>query len=154
MGKGASLAVEVKPEGREPIFLALARAIIEEIERGRLKPGDPIPGTRALAKSLQLNRNTVDSAYHELIMQGWLATEPSRGTFVATDLPENIKPAAPPRRTLITSTQESGRATRSMLKLSDGYPDVRLVPATAFAQAFRRALMINSFASGGRSSVR
>lgn len=149
MGKGASLAVEVKPEGREPIFLALARAIIEEIERGRLKPGDPIPGTRALAKSLQLNRNTVDSAYHELIMQGWLATEPSRGTFVATDLPENIKPAAPPRRTLITSTQESGRATRSMLKLSDGYPDVRLVPATAFAQAFRRALMINSFASGG-----
>ncbi|ODT22672.1 MAG: GntR family transcriptional regulator [Kaistia sp. SCN 65-12] len=149
MGKGATLAVEVKPEGREPIFLALARAIIEEIERGRLKPGNPLPGTRALAKSLQLNRNTVDAAYHELTMQGWLATEPSRGTFVATDLPEIVKSPAVARRGRDIPTPASAYSGQPTLRLSDGYPDIRLVPTTAFAQAFRRALTTNAFASGG-----
>lgn len=51
MGKGTTLAIEVRPKEREPIFLALARTIIEEIERGRLKPGDPLPGTRAFSKA-------------------------------------------------------------------------------------------------------
>lgn len=149
MGKGASLAVEVKPEGREPIFLALARAVIEEIERGRLKPGDPLPGTRALSKSLQLNRNTVDAAYHELTMQGWLATEPSKGTFIATDLPEVSNSSGSSRRSRKVGPTPAVRSDRPMLRLSDGYPDVRLVPTTAFAQAFRRALTTNAFAAGG-----
>lgn len=148
MGKGASLAVEVEPKGSEPIFLALARAIIEEIERGRLKPGDPLPGTRALSKSLKLNRNTVDAAYHELSMQGWLATRPSKGTFVATDLPDIAKSSGSKRRSRVATTP-TGRSDPPMLKLSDGYPDVRLVPTTAFAQAFRRALTTNAFAAGG-----
>ncbi|MBN9437979.1 PLP-dependent aminotransferase family protein [Bosea sp. (in: a-proteobacteria)] len=149
MGKGTTLAVEVRPEGREPIFLALARAIIEEIDRGRLKPGSPLPGTRALARALQLNRNTVDAAYHELTMQGWLATEPSRGTFVATDLPDGIRASPPVRRVPVPEPAAPRPAGRPMLKLSDGYPDVRLLPTTAFAQAFRRALMSHAFASGG-----
>ena len=90
MGKGTTLAVEVRPEGREPIFLALARAIIEEIDRGRLKPGSPLPGTRALARALQLNRNTVDAAYHELTMQGWLATALEPDPTSLTELPPDL----------------------------------------------------------------
>lgn len=39
MGKGTMLAIEARPEAREPLFLALARTIIEEIERGRLMLG-------------------------------------------------------------------------------------------------------------------
>ncbi|PWJ82342.1 GntR family transcriptional regulator [Pseudaminobacter salicylatoxidans] len=147
MGKGTTLAIEVRPDSREPIFLALARTIIEEIERGRLKSGDPLPGTRALARSLRLNRNTVDAAYHELIMQGWLATEPSRGTFVASDLPDIVK-RSKPERSVSNASLMTG-AQKPMLSLSDGSPDVRLVPTAAFAQAFRRALSSAAFASGG-----
>lgn len=145
MGKGATLEIEVRPEGRESVFLALARAITEEIERGRLRPGDPLPGTRALSRTLGLNRNTVDAAYHELTMQGWLAATPSRGTFVGTDLPERIERAAPVRAAIAPGVAP-GRET---LRLSDGSPDVRLVPANAFAQAFRRALVGASFTAGG-----
>lgn len=148
MGKGASLAIEVHPNERESVFLALARTIITEIERGRLKPGDPLPGTRALAKSLKLNRNTVDAAYHELTMQGWLATEQSRGTFVATDLPDIapgrlLQPAAPAVNGAIYTPQQPS------VSLSDGAPDVRLVPTAEFAQAFRRALYSAAFIAGG-----
>ncbi|MEN5298936.1 PLP-dependent aminotransferase family protein [Brucella sp. TWI559] len=148
MGKGTTLAIEVRPERREPVFLALARTIVEEIERGRLKPGDPLPGTRALSRNLKLNRNTVDAAYHELAMQGWLVTEPGRGTFVAADLPDMTMHPQPMR-----PTGHAAKPTRAtdplVLRLSDGAPDVRLVPTTAFAQAFRRALASAAFASGG-----
>lgn len=148
MGKGTTLAIEVRPEEREPVFLALARTIVEEIERGRLKPGDPLPGTRALSRNLKLNRNTVDAAYHELAMQGWLVTAPARGTFVATDLPDMATHPRPARcASPITTPVRTGE--RALLRLCDGSPDVRLVPTTAFAQAFRRALASAAFTSGG-----
>lgn len=148
MGKGATLAIEVKQEGREPVFLALSRAIIAEIERGRLKPGDPLPGTRALSKSLALNRNTVDAAYHELIMQGWLVTEPSRGTFVARDLPDFGRERRPVEPGDGASADGAG-AGRAVLRFSDGTPDPRLAPTVPLGRAFRRALMSPSFLDGG-----
>ncbi|MBP7702150.1 MAG: PLP-dependent aminotransferase family protein [Phenylobacterium sp.] len=146
MGKGTTLAIEVRPKLREPVFLAVARTIVEEIERGRLKRGDPLPGTRALSQFLKLNRNTVDAAYHELAMQGWLVTEPARGTFVATDLPDI---AMHPQAARAAAQAAAPAQVDERLHLSDGSPDVRLVPATAFAQAFRRALTSAAFAAGG-----
>lgn len=153
MGKGATLAIEVKQDGREPIFLALSRAIIAEIERGRLKPGDPLPGTRALSKTLALNRNTVDAAYHELIMQGWLVTEASRGTFVARDLPDLGRERRRTGPLDLVDTKSVDRRRRS-LSLSDGLPDPRLAPTIALGRAFRRALMSPSFFSGSYGDPR
>ncbi|MCW2389638.1 GntR family transcriptional regulator/MocR family aminotransferase [Sphingobium sp. B11D3B] len=120
-----------------PIFLDLAQSIITEIERGRLKPGDPLPGTRALARSLKLNRNTVDAAYHELTMQGWLEARPSRGTFVATDLPES---AATAMRASALVAPSVVSATPPVLHMTDGAPDARLMPHAELARAFRTAL--------------
>ena len=87
MVKGSRATIELIEIPGQPVFIRLAAAITRDIERGRLKPGDPLPGTRALAKILKIHRNTVDAAYHELTMQGWLVAEASRGTFVARDLP-------------------------------------------------------------------
>jgi len=143
MGKGATLAIEVKQEAREPVFLALSRAIIAEIERGRLKPGDPLPGTRALSKNLALNRNTVDAAYHELIMQGWLVAEPSRGTFVAGDLPDFGRERA--HTEPADADGQNVRADRQKLNVSDGLPDARIAPTVPLGRAFRKALTSPQF---------
>jgi DNA-binding transcriptional regulator YhcF (GntR family) len=88
LGSRHDLELELTGDGERPMFMNIAYSIIREIERGRLKPGDPLPGTRALSTSLKVHRNTVDAAYQELTMQGWLVARPSRGTFVANDLPE------------------------------------------------------------------
>lgn len=144
MGKGTTLAIEIGVKDGEPIFLALARTIIAEIERGRLKPGDALPGTRSLAKNLKLNRNTVDAAYHELTMQGWLNAIASRGTFVADDLPDLLKRHN--RQADDANSQPFKRKSRQYLwNISDGAPDARLLPIVPFGQAFRRALTSNSF---------
>ena len=83
------LAVPASPaEGRVPLFLRIARAISEEVRRGRLRPGDPLPGSRELSRALGVHRNTVIAAFRELVAEGWLTTEAARGTFVSIALPE------------------------------------------------------------------
>ncbi|MEL6998974.1 MAG: GntR family transcriptional regulator, partial [Pseudomonadota bacterium] len=37
--------------------------LIEAIRLGQLKPGDPVPSTRAMASRLSVSRNTVTLAY-------------------------------------------------------------------------------------------
>lgn len=132
-----SLQIDLPAKRQGPIFLDLAQSIITEIERGRLKPGDPLPGTRALARSLNLNRNTVDAAYHELTMQGWLEARPSRGTFIATDLPESTATAMRPPALVEPSVVS---AKPPVLHMTDGAPDARLMPHAELARAFRTAL--------------
>lgn len=138
--------IELRRDGRQPIFLDLATSIVGEITRGRLKPGDALPGTRALATSLKIHRNTVDAAFHELIMQGWLVAEPSRGTFVARDLPEtHVAPQRP--RVREPDLGIAPARTPPVLRISDGTPDPRLMPHAELARAFRRALSASAFLS-------
>ena len=59
-------ALELEPQADEPLYLQIARAVSAEIERGCLRPGTRLPGTRRLAKTLGVHRNTAVSAYAEL----------------------------------------------------------------------------------------
>lgn len=147
MTQRSEITIELVGEECQPIFLNLAASIIREIERGRLKPGDGLPGTRALARALKLNRNTVDAAFHELTMQGWLVAEPSRGTFVARDLPELRQADGEPKRPR-PRPSSIGKSTAPVINVSDGTPDPRIMPRTELASAFRRALSTPAFLSG------
>jgi len=140
------------------VYLQIALAVIEEIKRGRLAPGTVLPSTRELAESLEVNRKTVVLAYEELVAQGWLSTEKSRGTFVSSELPlvKSRTGSAPaigephPRDrpdfpltgqapNLQAQLQEKG-----VLVFDDGAPDTRLVPVDHLARAWRHALVGNS----------
>ncbi|MFO0736689.1 MAG: PLP-dependent aminotransferase family protein [Labilithrix sp.] len=127
----------------EPAFLRIARAIADDIRRGRLKAGDAMPGSRVAATSVGVHRNTVLAAYRECIAEGWLVTEPARGTFVSPALPdtEAVRPRArrdataydlPPLVPL--------ELPDAPMTLGGGVPDVRLFPAEALARAMRRAM--------------
>ena len=82
------LAIQLDADRREPLFLQLARTIIEAIGRGRLRRGDRLPSTRALAAQLGLHRKTVTAAYRELAGQGWISIVRARGARVSRDLPD------------------------------------------------------------------
>ena len=55
-----------------PVYIQISRSLAEDIRRGRLRPGDRLPGSRALAVGLAVNRNTVVAAYRELEAEGWI----------------------------------------------------------------------------------
>src|SRR5215831_19237337 len=75
--------IEVDRGSALPPFLQIARSLAADIQRGRLRPGDRLPGSRRLAGSLKVHRNTVLAALAELTAEGWIETAAGRGTFVA-----------------------------------------------------------------------
>jgi len=148
------VTLETNRAGDLPIFLQVARAITEDIQRGRLRPGIKLPSSRALARQLRVHRNTVLAAYGELIAEGWLITSPARGTFVSKSIPE------PRVRTKRLSATSAGGAPPALayrlqsaptahrpevlpsgcLDLSSSNPDLCAFPIDALSRAYRRAL--------------
>ena len=66
-----------------PIYTQIGDGIREQIRSGILNPGDKLPSVRDLATQLTINPNTIQRSYRELEMQGWVATVPGKGCFVA-----------------------------------------------------------------------
>jgi len=139
-------SVALDPRREQPLFLQLASTIADGIRRGRLKAGDPLPGTRELAESLAVNRNTIVAAYNELLAEGLVSTRVGGGTFVeplaatvsapqTTTAMPTFAVAPPLQRTLQSKPLAPGALT-----LASGMPDARLFPARVLARAFRRAI--------------
>ena len=65
-----------------PIYTQIADGIREQILSGVLLPEDKLPSVRELAAQLAINPNTIQRAYRQLEMEGWIATVPGKGCFV------------------------------------------------------------------------
>lgn len=144
-----------QPDPHTPVFSQIARAITDDIQRGRLRPGARLPGSRSLADSIGVHRNTVIAAYNALLAEGWIEARHGRGTFVSDALPEQ-KPRSFTRKTASTTPQHDRlgfalkgvRPTpatlhppvRGRLAMYGGLPDARLIPIDALSRAYRRQL--------------
>lgn len=144
------------PEARAhlPKHVQLAQAVADDIAAGRLRAGQKLPGSRTLAETVGVHRNTVNAALAELAAQGWVETLPARGVFVRPlQLSESPRPWSPrvslragiperPRYALpagppLLTVQRSEQA----LLLTGGVADPRLFPRKVLAAAYRRALL-------------
>ncbi|RYY53462.1 MAG: PLP-dependent aminotransferase family protein [Chitinophagaceae bacterium] len=136
-----------------PVYLQVANEVVCAIRKGYLKPGVALPGSRALASSLQVHRKTVVAAYAELDAQNWVEVLPRKGIFVAKNLP-SIAPRA------LASTLHPVRfAAQTMYEVDDsrvicrdmfvappaghmvfdnGSPDSRLAPLELMIREYRR----------------
>ena len=65
-----------------PIYSQIIDSIREQIVSGVLRQGDRLPSVRELACRLTINPNTIQRAYRELEMQGWIASVPGKGSFI------------------------------------------------------------------------
>jgi GntR family transcriptional regulator len=65
-----------------PIYTQISDGFREQIAAGIMEQGDKLPSVRELATQLTINPNTIQRAYRELELQGWIATVPGKGCFV------------------------------------------------------------------------
>ena len=65
-----------------PIYTQISDGIRDQILGGILQRGDKLPSVRDLATQLTINPNTIQRAYRELEVQGWIASVPGKGSFV------------------------------------------------------------------------
>ncbi|WP_441259648.1 PLP-dependent aminotransferase family protein [Bradyrhizobium sp. 521_C7_N1_3] len=73
----------------------LYQALCDMIVSGLVKPGEPLPPSRTLAKQAGFRRNAVVTAYERLIADGFADATVGSGTFVAARIPA---PAAGPKK--------------------------------------------------------
>src|SRR5262245_43570762 len=72
----------------EPLYLALADALAEDVSAGRLDEGVRLPTHRDLAQSLGVTVGTVSRGYAEAARRGLVSGEVGRGTFVRASAPD------------------------------------------------------------------
>lgn len=87
------LSLPFTPSGKQPLYLQLYQTIRREIEAGRLVSGEKLPSKRQLAKQLKISVVTVESAYSQLVAEGYLQSRDRTGFFV---LPVLVRPPVAP----------------------------------------------------------
>jgi len=148
-----SFNLNLDPDPTLPVYLRVARAVARAIETGILRPGDPLPGSRALAQHFHVNRNTILLSLNQLEAQAWVEIQPNRGTFVATRPREGyaarweerlvsaVPDLTPTPFQGVSSLEDSVHLDQGGgWDLREGIPDARLVPMAELGRNYRKAL--------------
>jgi GntR family transcriptional regulator/MocR family aminotransferase len=132
----------------ENLAVQLARRLRDAIEKGVLRTGTRVLGTRLLAKRLGLGRNTVTLAFEQLTAEGYFETRSGAGTFVAAS---EMKRPARPRATARTQPMQARRMESLRMyfdvatgrgPLRPGMPDLSKFPSASWKRSSRKALEI------------
>ena len=90
------LTYELKKSPGVPLYEALYRCIRKDILTGTLPPGTKLPSKRALAENLKVSKITVETAYNQLLSEGYIGSREKIGYFV--EAVERIVPSLPATR--------------------------------------------------------
>lgn len=136
-----------------PLHARIQRAIRQLIVDGALGPGRPLPASRALAKSLGVSRDTIETAYAQLHAEGFIDRRVGSGSFVAemteftpgrrlTQRDSLLRNQAPNLSTRGAAMFRSG-GVREMLSprpFAHGVPDTRSFPLPLWERLERQVL--------------
>src|SRR5438093_10745445 len=89
------LTLALDPKAPAPLFRQVYDGLRSAILAGRLHPGTRLPASRGLARELGVSRNTVLSAYDQLLAEGYLEGRFGSGTYIPHTLPDDLLRAAP-----------------------------------------------------------
>lgn len=89
-----------------PLYLQLYEQIRQAIYRQELALGDKLPSKRTLCEFLQISQNTVESAYSQLLAEGYIESQPRRGFFVCFQAELEQPKKHPPKRPHFSASNE------------------------------------------------
>lgn len=144
------------------VYIQIAQQIINAIQRGYLKEGTALPGTRIFSQLFSIHRNTAVAVYEELGAQGWVEIIPNKGAFVLFPRSKTVTIKASTNKLNdaysypittgfpfetsfhLASTQEFSEAKYI---LNDGQPDLRLHPIHEFSKWYGTSMKRKSLIS-------
>lgn len=69
-------------KNQKPKYVQLYEYIRHEIMKGELKEGDKLPSIRTLSKALYISKSTVENAYNQLAIEGYIDSKNKSGYYV------------------------------------------------------------------------
>ncbi|MED4040885.1 GntR family transcriptional regulator [Niallia taxi] len=73
---------ELDIRSRTPIYEQLVEKFVELIVTGVLKADEQLPSVRTLATQVTINPNTIQKAYRELEVKGYIYSVKGKGSYV------------------------------------------------------------------------
>lgn len=119
------LAIALSHEAVTPLYRQLYEELRRAILNGRLSPGQKLPSTRSLAKSLGISRIVATQSYEQLNDEGYLQTIVGSGTFVCAQLPDDLLHSV-----ALPSEQKSRRSPIKLSPYGAGLAELN-IPVTA-----------------------
>lgn len=114
-------------------YYALYCAVRDDILSGNLKAGEKLPSKRSLSEHLGVSVITVQTAYEQLLAEGYVISEERRGYFVAEVNAVKTSPVT-------FSESEEERDKKYSLDLCSGRAPAKLFPFSIWARLMRETL--------------
>lgn len=118
----------------KPIYDQIYETFRGQILSGVLEPGTRLPATRKLALELAVSRNTVDNAYQQLVMEGYVTAHPGSGHIVNA-LPLMEHTVSPP------SSHSDARPYREPLPVRYDFGSGRTLTESFPIKAWRKCIL-------------
>lgn len=83
-----NITIPLQSRAKEPLYEQMIRYLRHAIEQGELAPGEKLPSKRGLAAHLQVSVSTVETAYAQLVAEGYLTVRDRSGFFVERLIPD------------------------------------------------------------------
>lgn len=74
--------ININPKSKEPLYSQIYNQIKQSIIEGRIKSGEKLKSKRNLSKELSVSVNTIDTAYGQLVSEGFIKSVPQSGFYV------------------------------------------------------------------------
>ncbi|GHU64693.1 GntR family transcriptional regulator [Clostridia bacterium] len=114
------MLIDIRPDSDVPIYLQIREQIVAGIASGQIRPGDPLPSVRQMARDLGVNMHTVNKAYIYLQTDGYVRVLGRRGV-VAADAPapgaETIRETEIEFRRILTEAKARGLTREAVTEL-------------------------------------
>lgn len=83
----------IDERSKRPYYLQLYDYIKESILSGEIAEGEKLPSLRSLSRALNLSMTTIELAYSQLAVEGYIYSRPQSGYYASSVLPTSCSPA-------------------------------------------------------------
>mgnify|MGYP004621850693 CR=1 FL=1 len=122
---------ELEHGGKTPLYEQLYRAIRQELLTGAIAGGERLPSKRALAEHLSVSKITVETAYAQLLAEGYITARQRSGYYAEHLAPLPAPAATPPVQSAPAPAPAETAET----------PSAALFPFSVWARLMRTVLL-------------
>lgn len=115
----------IDEHSKKPYYLQLYDYIKDAVLSGEMRQGEKLPSLRSLSKALGLSMTTIELAYSQLAVEGYIHSKPQSGYYISSVLPPQALSPALSADSAAAQEVSAGRA---------GQPDWMPLDATLEAQ--------------------
>lgn len=134
------------------LYRSLARALVDDIERGLYGVGERLPGVRSLSAAKRVSPTTAVAAYRQLEQEGYIEARARSGFYVARRRQTQVAEPEMPRQSVAGPRLVEGRQRvlrlisaihdTDAVKLGAAVPDPSFLPERALERALTRAVRL------------